>query len=214
MKGLLSIAIAAYFLLMAVALVLYFRPKFVKEGFTTIALDDASMPKCFVREPEAQKLLATFRATNTTNSAEYEEFKLILQKVLCLDADVTGPGAGPYSTYKLPFATSHDIEPVASFVGRCVRKVLRERDIEMLIEKYRTRGGVLIHQLCTSNVEQYLFRFNSILDKVKRTITPICVAPKATMDIPAGPRDPGYFESEDIRNLSPYAISGGGAQYI
>jgi hypothetical protein len=131
-----------------------------------------------------------------------------------MEADVTGPAAGPFSTYTLPFATSHDIEPTASFVGRCVRKVIRTRDIAMLIDKFRFRGVALIAKLCSSNVQQHLFSFHSILDRVQQTITPICVAPKATLDIPAGARDPGYYESEDIQNLMPYTISGGGAQYF
>jgi hypothetical protein len=219
MNGLLSLAIAGYFLMMAILLFLYFRPKFVKEpfvheGFTTVAIDNESMPKCLARDTEAQRLLTSFHRMGTQHSEEYEELKLILQKALCLDADVTGPASGPYSTYTLPFATSHDIEPIASFVGRCVRKVIRERDIVMLIETFRSRGAVLIARLCNSNVHQHLFAFHAILDRVQRNITPVCVAPKATLDIPAGPRDPGYYESEAIQNLTPYTISGGRGQYF
>lgn len=209
MANTLQIAIGAYAILVIIALVLFLRPHFVKEGFTTIALDSNRMPKCFLRDAEAQKLLAQFESQ--ARSESYGELKLILQKVLCIDADITGSAAGPYSTYQLPFATLHDIEPVASFVGRCVRKVVRERDIGLLIEKYDYRGSELIAQLCSEqeSKESSLKQFRNILERVKKNISGVCVAPKANLDIPSGARDPGYYESESIQQLSPYAPTGG-----
>ena len=221
MKSLVYTAIAAYFVVIAIMLFLYFRPKFInepflKEGFSTIALDGEKIPKCFLRDTEAQRLLASFQGIDNTNTRlAYDELKLILQKALCTDADVTGPAGNTFTTYNLPFATSHDIEPTASFVGRCVRKVVRERDIEMMIDKYRTRGSTLINQMCDNNARgTALLQFHAILDRVKSNITPYCVAPKANLDIPSGARDPGYYESDAVKNLTPYQISGGGVQYI
>ena len=177
------------------------------------------MPKCLLRDAEAQYLLTMFKEMKVVNPSSdsemaFDELKLILQKVLCLDADVTGPAAGAYSTYQFPFTTSHDIEPVAHLVGRCVRHVARERDIEMVIDKYSTRGATLINQLCDNRSKgSALTSFQNILDRVKRSITGICVAPKATLDIPPGARDPGYYEPDSIKNLTPYTIMGE-KQYI
>lgn len=225
MKGLIYAAIGAYVVVISIMLFIYFRPKFInekftQEGFTTIAIDGEKIPKCFLRDAEAQRLLhmmhgLRMQKPSSEASMAYDELKLILQKALCLDADVTGPAAGPYSTYQFPFTTAHDIEPTANLVGRCTRHVARERDIDMVIEKYDYRGSVLINQLCDNNSRATaLNSFHSILDRVKRNIMTVCVAPKANLDKPTGVRDPGYFESEKVKSLTPYTISGGGKQYF
>ena len=208
MKNALEIAIGVYAVLFVLALFLFLRPNFMKEGFTTIALDSDHMPKCFLRDTEAQALLES--VSTQMNTDAYRELKLILEKVLCMDADITGPAAGPYSTYQLPFATLHDIEPVASFVGRCVRKVVRERDIEVLMDKYESRGTELLTQLCSGTETQVaLTHFRNILGKVQKHISVVCVAPKANLDAPTGARDPGYYESESLQKLSAFKPTGG-----
>jgi len=215
MDKLLYVAMLAFLIAFSIGLFLYFRPKFTTEGFTTIAIDGETIPKCLLRDIEAQKLLAQLKqfdtALPTSDSAmAYQELKLILQKVLCMDADITGTGRGPYSTYQLPFATSHDIEPLANFVGRCSRHVVRKRDLTMVQEKFETRGIYLIKKIClnTQMKMQLIHRFQKIIARVMRNISGICVAPKATLDIPAGPRDPGYYEPESIKILTPYTIKG------
>jgi hypothetical protein len=214
MKGLLWIAVVAYCILFGIAIGLYFRPKFIREGFATVALSE-SVPKCFLRDAEAQQLMLSLQSEKFRNKEMYEEFELILQKLLCLDADVTGSAAGPYSTYQLPFATSHDIEPVASFVGRCVRNVTRERDLEMVFEKFQSRGTTLLAKLCNpTNQQQANQSFQAILLRVRKAVSPICIAPKANLDMPPGVRDPGYYESDSVKHLMPYEISGGGVQYF
>lgn len=212
-------AIGAYLILLAIALFLYFRPKFISEGFTTIAIEGETMPKCLLRDTEAQYLLKRLQAMKkinpTAESAQiYDELKLILQKVLCMDADITGPAAGPYSTYQFPFATSHDVEPVASLVGRCIRNSARERDIEMTMDKFNSRGSTLIQQICDNdNKGPALTSFQNILGRISKSITKVCVSPKANLDRPQGPRDPGYYEPESVKNFTPYTIMGE-KQYI
>lgn len=198
----LNIALTAFFVVLSIAVFLYFRPKFISEGFTTIALSE-DMPRCLLRDADAQSLLASL----DKHSEHYGEFKLILQKALCIDADVTGSAAGPYTTYALPFATAHDIEPSASFVGRCVRNVARSRDIEMVIGKFQDRGNELLSQLCVNPTIQK-HKFRHILLRVMAHITPVCIAPKANLDIPKGTRDPGYFMPESVKHLQEYTIRG------
>jgi hypothetical protein len=225
-QNMLTVSFVAYAIIIGIAIFLYFRPKFMQqpwpwaqEGFTTIAIDGETIPKCLLRDIEAQNLLSKFQGMKQKNptpesNMEYDELKLILQKALCLDADVTGPAAGPYSTFQFPFATSHDIEPTASFVGRCVRRVVRERDIEMLIDKYLSRGETLIGRLCDGQTKQSaLTSFRNVIGRVKKNITPVCMSDKANLDRPTGARDPGYYESDSIKNLQPYEITGK-IQYI
>ena len=211
----LYIAAIAFGIVLAISIFLYFRPKFTTEGFTTIAIDGETMPKCVLRDNEAQNLLLHLNSlkqqTKTQeNALAYDEFKLIIQKVLCMDADITSPAGTIFSTYQLPFSTSHDIEPLANFVGRCIRHVARKRDIQMIMNTFEMRGNELLEQLCIQTDARELAKkqFHTIITRVIANISEICVAPKATLDIPAGPRDPGYYEPSNIKELSPYKITG------
>ncbi len=210
-----------FFIVLVVALLAYVNRPRHTEGFATIALDGEAMPKCLIRDADAQQLLAMFQGLKIVSPASdaamaYEEFKLILQKLLCIDADITGSGAGPYSTYQLPFATAHDIEPAASFVGRCVRYAVRERDITMAMEKFETRGIALIESMCADAEQRKTAhaKFHNIVVRVTKAITEKCLTEKASMDHPAGPRDPGYYTPPKLEEHAEYSIFGGEKQYI
>jgi len=183
------------------------------EGFTTIALDDQTLPKCFLRDAEAQSLIKDL--STSMNRSAFEELRLIVQKVLCIDADITGAGAGIYSTYQLPFATAHDIEPAASFVNRCVKHAARSRDVEMVIDKFEGRGAQLITSLVSdpAKKKQAMNQFHNILSRAASKITKNCLAEKSALDVPAGPRDPGYFVPGFVEEQGPYTIKGA-VQYL
>ena len=210
-----DLAFYAFLMVLLVGVFLYFRPHFMSEGFATIALDGETMPKCFLRDAEAQQLLQEFSgskklAPNSDAGMAYAELRLILQKVLCMDADITGSGAGPYSTYQLPFATAHDIEPAASFVGRCVKNAVRSRDLEMVMDKFEGRGLELIQTMCNEPAQRQRVKtmFHDILLRATRNIAGKCLVEKASLDIPAGPRDPGYYEPNGSLETGPYKIRG------
>ena len=216
------VAFYAFLVVLAIATFLYFRPRFIsKEGFATIALDGETMPKCLIRDANSQQLLAQFQALKLTAPSSstgmaYDEFKLILQKLLCIDADITGSAAGPYSTYQLPFATAHDIEPAANFVSRCTKHALRSRDVEMAMEKFESRGNELIGQMTfdAESKRSALQAFHAIVVRVQRNIAGPCLTPKASLDVPAGPRDPGYYVPGGLEENGPYQIRGDAPQYL
>lgn len=216
----LTIAAYAFLVLIAIGIVLYLRPRFINEGFTTVAIEGELMPRCLARDAQSQALLAQLYSKSASNSdagMAYEEFKLILQKLLCIDADITGAGAGAYSTYQLPYATAHDIEPAANFVGRCVRRAVRERDVLMVLEKFESRGNILLKSICggdSAGLNASLLAFNAIVKRVGASITSKCLMEKANMDVPAGPRDPGYFIPPNVEELGEYTLFGGSPQYI
>jgi hypothetical protein len=214
-------ALIALGVVVTIAIFLYIRPRFLSEGFSTIALDEATMPRCFTRSPDAQELLSMLSTSasapaNSDAGMAHAELKLILQKMLCIDADITGAGAGVYSTYALPFATSHDIEPAASFVNRCVRHAVRSRDLEVAFGKFEDRGTELINTLCADDAQrrQVLDKFHTIVASTLKAVSTNCLMSKDTMDKPAGPRDPGYFLPPSLENVRPYTISGGDPEYI
>ena len=201
--------------LVGICLFLYLRPKYLSEGFATIALVGETMPKCFTRSPEAQNLLSALypmklAAPSSKEAMAYDELRLILEKVLCIDADITGMGAGPYQTFQLPFATQHDIEPPASFVGRCLRKAVKNRDIEVEFMKFHDRGQILIDTLCYDRREcaQLKAHFKNIIVKTAHNIAFICLSEKANLDRPSGARDPGYYVPHFSLEQGPYEIKG------
>lgn len=215
-----TLAVYAFLVVLAIGVFLYLRPRFINEGFVTVAIDDSVMPRCLARDNDAQSLLAQLyskAASNSKAGEAYEEFKLILQKLLCIDADITGAGAGVYSTYSLPYVTAHDIEPAANFVGRCVRNAVRERDVFMVLEKLESRGVELLKIQCSGDsaaMNTNITLFNSIVKRIGASITSKCLSEKANMDIPASPRDPGYYTPHTIDSLHEYTLFGNAPQYL
>jgi len=187
-----------------------------KEGFSTVAVDRELMPRCFTRDADAQYILSALQGTKAANPDAFGELSLILQKMLCVDADVTGQGVGPYQSFQLPFVTQHDLEPAASFVGRCLKGAVRSRDLELTIDKWEKRGVVLLQALSKGNEAvrgECLTRFHSVAKRSARNIGQACTSQRVSMDVPAGPRDPGYTIPNGLDEQGPYSIRGD-AQYI
>ena len=186
------------------------------EGFTTIAIETATIPKCLFRSPEAQQLLTVMYQMvkdlppASAKAMAYNEFRTINEKIQCIDADITGLGSGPYSSYQLPFETQQDIVAPAIFVGRCLRNGMTMRDIEVQYAKYIDRGLVLIQTIVDNEAirKQINEQFINVARKSAYSISFICLSGNATLDKPAGPRDPGYYSPPSLKELSPYSIRG------
>jgi hypothetical protein len=205
--------IAIVFLLL-IAMFLYLFPRYFShgpaktEGFSTIALNTKDFPDCLARDYKAQELLSKLKSTaasNTNAAMAYEELGLIVSKLLCMDADITSYGAGVYSSLRLPFNTQHDMEPVGTFVGRCLKNAVKERDISLTLGKLQDRGTVLVNTLCSGVTKgEALTLFDGVVKRTEANITKVCLKEHASMDIPAGVRDPGYFLPGDVAALGPY----------
>jgi hypothetical protein len=209
-------AIVFFFCAVLLGLVLAFTvEKKQTEAFTTIALDREVIPKCFLRDPEATKLLESLRSSKPRHPEAFAELSLILQKMLCIDADVTSSGAGAYSTFQLPFVTQHDIEPAASFVNRCLKGAMRSRDLEIAIEKFERRGATLVQELAQTEAQRAnaLQMFRNVTKRASRQIAQTCTSLQVNMDTPKGVRDPGYTVPSALDAVAPYAIHGS-PQYV
>ena len=194
-----------------VALVLSMRRV---EPFSTVAVDRDLMPRCFTRDADAQNILSMLRDTQQKDG--FAELSLILQKLLCIDADVTGAGVGGYQSFQLPFVTQHDLEPPASFVGRCLKGAVRSRDLEIMIDKLESRGNTLIHSISPADRRAAcLTKFHGVVVRASRSIGKACMnnGIGKGLDQPSGPRDPGYSIPEGLEEQGPYSIRGG-LQYI
>jgi hypothetical protein len=212
-----NLSMVGFLLLFFVTVLLYVYPNFLKEieGFSTIAVDPVYSPKCFARDAEAQRLLAEVvnAQPSTPEGIQWvDEFRLILTKLLCIDADITGSGSGVYSTVDLQFNTFHDMEPVANFVGRCLNRSLKERDIKLTLEKLETRGAELLKGYTGVDKTQrdlWVASLHNIATRTSQAIHRICLTPMASLDRPAGPRDPGFYDTaKGLSKPAPYEETG------
>ncbi len=207
------LAYIAFAMLVLIAITLYFFPRLLvqktpMEGFTTVALNTTTFPKCLARDADAQKLLVFLHESAKTQDTlgDYEEFRLIVQKLLCMDADITSLGQGEYATLQLPFATLHDMEPVGVFVGRCLKNAIKQRDLDLTFDKYKVRGLTLLNNLCGGSPQKAwaVRMFDGIVSRTQANITKVCLREHASMDTPAGVRDPAFYTPDSVAELGPF----------
>jgi hypothetical protein len=170
-------------------------------------------PKCTQRNADAQVLLRLFppcpdeSKAPTEDATDRAELSLILNKLTCLDADVNSNGVKGYNTMSLQYNTSHDQEPLGSFVGRCLNNGIRQRDIELLAEKYEKRGKTLITQIATRqgiDGKSALETYETVIKTTIKSLTTHCLAQRSSLDTPYGPRDPGYAIPYSVSALAPF----------
>ena len=131
--GILVVAVVVWF----VSRSLWSMPRYRREeGFEAL--------KVF-RVPEAEGLLRT--VDRASDSAEFAEFSLLLQKMGALQADLEGSGVD--ATRGIAFDTAHDRMAVAEVCGMCFTHSIAPRDMEIVIQTWRDRGSLLLRKLCT-----------------------------------------------------------------
>jgi hypothetical protein len=86
----------------------------------------------------------------------------------------------------------------------------------MAMDKFESRGKELIEQMTFDKASKKsgLAVFSSIVARVKRNIAGPCLTQKATLDRPAGVRDPGYYTPNGLEENGPYQIRGDAPQYL
>jgi len=187
-------------------------PKNRYEGFSSPAVAPAE-PKCIQRSLDAQTILRIlppcgdpYRSPGE-DATDREELALILKKLTCLDADVANNGVAGYNTLSLQYNTSHDAEPLTNFVGRCLNNGTQSRDLEIVIDKYDKRGKTLINQITKRigmDASSLMDNYDALLNTTMRTLKTNCLAPQSHLDVPFGPRDPGYSTPFSVATLAPY----------
>ena len=202
------------FLIVIAALLVNYRPERVDpfasggterfasggtERFAVRAVDPLRMPECVSRSTDAQKLLARIAEVSSETA---DELRLLVSKLCCMEADIMAPSAGTYRTMNLQFRTSEDMEPPSTIVGRCLRNAVNKRDIELIIEKYKSRGHTLVSELCDDAAA--IAEFDKVVAHLQFAMTSFCLMKQPTMDRPIGARDMGFWEPEDVAELSQY----------
>ena len=188
------------FLLILAGMLVHFKPTAATvEGFASRAVDAKRMPECVSRSTDAQSLLARL-SHNDCPAAD--ELRLLVSKLCCMEMDIAAPSAGVYRTMNFQFRTSQDMEPPATIVGRCLRNAVNKRDIELIVEKYATRGRALIAKVGEGQVAQN--ELDAVVAHLKFAMTSFCLKEQPRMDRPIGARDMGFWEPENVADLSQY----------
>jgi len=171
-------------------------------------------PTCVRRNIDAQALLEMFpQCTSDYNSPSEDalnriELKHILNKLTCLDADVSNSGVSGYNTLYLKYNTSHDTEPLTNFVGRCLNGGARTRDIDIIMSKYESRGNELLKGISSfMHIEptKAYEHFRKVIKTTYASLINNCKMERASLDKPAGIRDPGYMIPFSVETLGPFS---------
>jgi hypothetical protein len=196
-------ALLVVFLVVLALLLVHYRPSRVEvEGFAVAAVDPIQMPACAQRSPAAQRILAAI-AHYPESDEGAAEIRLLLSKLCCMEADVSTAGAGVYRTLPLQFRTSHDMEPPTSFVGRCLRNAVRQRDIDLVMDKFEKRGHALIRSRCPESRKD----FDEVIASTRLAFVSFCLGDQPSMDKPMGPRDVGFWAPEDTDLMQYQGVS-------
>jgi hypothetical protein len=195
------IAMFAALIILALLLV-HYRPAagVGLEGFAVAAVDPRRMPACVERSTDAQALLARIA---TLNGEDADEMRLMVSKMCCMEADITGSSPGVYRTVSLQFRTSHDLEAASSLVARCLANAMPTRDVELIVEKFTKRGHELLKNL-TSGCADAQREFDAVVSRLGRALEVSCRQVQPSMDHPIGARDMGFWEPEKVAGLSQY----------
>lgn len=194
-------ALLVVFLVVLALLLVHYRPSTV-EGFAVAAVDPIRMPACAERSPAAQRILAAI-AHYPESDEGAAEIRLLLSKLCCMEADVSTAGAGVYRTLPLQFRTSHDMEPPTSFVGRCLRNAVRQRDIDLVMDKFEKRGRALIRSRCPESRKD----FDEVIASTRLAFVSFCLGDQPSMDKPMGARDVGFWAPEDTDLMQYQGVS-------
>ena len=194
-------ALLVVFLVVLALLLVHYRPSKV-EGFAVAAVDPIRMPACAERSPAAQRILAAI-AHYPESDEGAAEIRLLLSKLCCMEADVSTAGAGVYRTLSLQFRTSHDMEPPTSFVGRCLRNAVRQRDIDLVMDKFEKRGRALIRSRCPESRKD----FDEVIASTRLAFVSFCLGDQPSMDKPMGARDVGFWAPDDTDLMQYQGVS-------
>lgn len=194
-------ALLVVFLVVLALLLVHYRPSKV-EGFAVAAVDPIRMPACAERSPAAQRILAAI-AHYPESDEGAAEIRLLLSKLSCMEADVSTAGAGVYRTLPLQFRTSHDMEPPTTFVGRCLRNAVRQRDIDLVMDKFEKRGRALIRSRCPESRKD----FDEVIASTRLAFVSFCLGDQPSMDKPMGARDVGFWAPEDTDLMQYQGVS-------
>jgi len=163
-------------------------------------------PRRFLTENFASQ--TEFSQCSYETASEYNvkkrELDVLNQKMENMQLDISqGRGKINYSIDS-PYSTEQDIEPAAVLVGRCQKKLLRQRDIELATDRYLTRGNQLIDGLNTffpAATAATRNKLKASVSSLKSLMLEQCMTNQPQLDMPEGVRDPAFYEPPKLEEL-------------
>jgi len=173
-----------------------------KEGFGGIA-HGAGSPSCLRSSAEGAKLIDMFQGKKprfNEGPDALSELTVLVGKLSCFKKDLVSPSYIVNATRMQPYSTTHDIEPIAETTARCFAKTISPRDLGISLDKWTSRGEVLVKKLCTSyslnqsEVEEAQALFRAVVRDVSDIARSSCLAGEPSIAGKPGPRDAHPYE--------------------
>jgi len=165
-----------------------FPRRFLYENFTS---PNDSFPSCSYQ-------------TSSDYNVKKRELDVLFQKIEAIEADVQEGTGRVYKSIAIPYSTEQDVEPAAVLVGRCHKKAIRQRDIELATDRYKIRGEQLIKALSDYHpqyAESTRSTLRSNIESLKATMLNKCLKDQPRLDVPDGVRDPAFYEPPTLEAL-------------
>jgi hypothetical protein len=179
-----------------------------KEGFRNVenfggVAHGAGSPSCLRSSAEGAQLVDMFQSKEARfdeGPDSLRELTVLIGKLCCFKKDLVSPSYTVNATRMQQYSTTHDIEPIAETTARCFAKTISPRDLTISLDKWNSRGEVLINKLCTAysltpdevNTAEGLFRY--VVRDVSDIARSSCLQGEPIIAGAAGPRDAHPYE--------------------
>lgn len=180
------------------------------EGFGGAARG-TGLPDCLRTSKDASEIYSIFseKVSSTEEGPDdLRELTHLLSKISCLKKDLLSPSGIVEATRYQPYSTAHDIEPVAETTARCLAKTIPQRDLDIIIEKWSTRGKQLIRKLCTNfkitdaDLKKVDKDFAAVIVDITDIAGAQCIV--GEVKVMKGARDVAPYEPPELSELRAY----------
>jgi hypothetical protein len=182
------------------------------EGFGGVAVG-SGIPDCLRTSSEGAQIAGFFTDRSSTveeGADDLRELLLLLGKLSCFKKDLMGVAGIIEATRYQPYSTAHDIESVAETTARCFAKTIPPRDLEIIFDKWSSRGTMLIRRLCTAyetkpqEFEMLKNMFENMIKDVKDVAGKSCFVGTPIINGKEQGRDVKGYQPNDLVDLGPY----------
>lgn len=173
----------------------------------------AGSPDCLRTSSEAAQLndlLSSNSPSTEEGPDDIRELRVLLGKLACFKRDLMSPSGIVEATWKQPFNTTQDMEPIAETTARCFSKTIPKRDLDLSLDKWSSRGTMLVKRICTSlqfsdaKYNQALSLFKSLIADVKDVAYTVCQNKNVMIAGKDGPRMVQGYEPSRLSMLREY----------
>lgn len=180
------------------------------EGFAGPA--KVGVPDCLQESANASRVYELLSRKQTTEEGpdNLRELTLLLSKTSCFKKDLLSQSGFVEATRYQDYSTAHDVEPVAETTARCLAKTIPERDLDISLDKWSTRGNVLIRKLCTSvqlsdsEIKETTSKFKIHMDDIIDISKGKCLKGPVEIAGTAGPREVTGYSPPKLQELREY----------